>query len=108
MFVPRYSAECWLQQWKLASWLVFVTKTSGSEQTKFIDNVDVTARILLSWFRQLKVSKKTRDAVLKRLSEAEKQKVSMVLDKIELNAGEAEAAAKDSDGSESDVDMTFI
>ena len=45
---------------------------------------------------------------MKRLSEAEKQKVSMVLDKIELNAGEAEAATKDSDGSESDVDMTFI
>ena len=32
-----------------------VTNTSGSEQTKFIDNVDVTVRNLLSWFRQLKV-----------------------------------------------------
>ena len=86
-----------------------VTNTSGSEETKFIASVDVTVRILLSWFRQLKVSKKTREAALKRVSEAEKAKVSAVMEKIELNADEAEAAAKESeDGSESDVDMTFL
>ena len=86
-----------------------VTNTSGSEQNKFIASVDVTVRILLSWFRQLKVSNKTRDVVLKRVSEAEKAKVSAVMEKIELNADEAEAAAKeDEDGSESDVDMTFL
>ena len=66
-------------------------------------------RILLSWFRQLNFSKKTRDVVLKRVSEAEKAKVSAVMEKIELNADEAEAAAKeDEDSSESDVDMTFL
>ena len=66
-------------------------------------------RILLSWFRQVKVSKKIREAALKRVSEAEKAKVSAVMEKIELNADEAEAAAKESeDGSESDVDMTFL
>ena len=87
-----------------------VKNTSGSEETKFIASVDVTVRILLSWFRQLKVSKKIRDAALKRVSEAEKAKVSAVMEKIELNADEAEAAAKESeeDGSESDVDMTFL
>ena len=86
-----------------------VTNTSGSEETKFIACVDVTVRILLSWFRQLKVSKKTREAALKRVSEAEKAKVSAVMEKIELNADEAEAAAQESeDGSESDVDMTFL
>ena len=74
-----------------------VNNTSGSEETKFIASVDVTVRILLSWFRQVKVSKKIRDAALKRVSEAEK------------DADEAEAAAKESeDGSESDVDMTFL
>ena len=45
-----------------------VTNTSGSEQSKFIASVDVTVRILLSWFRQLKVSKKTRDVVLTNIS----------------------------------------
>ena len=86
-----------------------VKNTSGSEETKFIASVDVTVRILLSWFRQVKVSKKIRDAALKRVSEAEKAKVSAVMEKIELNADEAEAAAKESeDGSESDVDMTFL
>ena len=87
-----------------------VKNTSGSEETKFIASVDVTVRILLSWFRQLKVSKKIRDVALKRVSEAEKARVSAVMEKIELNADEAEAAAKESeeDGSESDVDMTFL
>ena len=86
-----------------------VKNTSGSEETKFSASVDVTVRILLSWFRQLKVSKKIRDAALKRVSEAEKAKVSAVMEKIELNADEAEAAANESeDGSESDVDMTFL
>ena len=86
-----------------------VNNTSGSEETKFIASVDVTVRILLSWFRQVKVSKKIRDAALKRVSEAEKANVSAVMEKIELNADEAEAAAKESeDGSESDVDMTFL
>ena len=86
-----------------------VKNTSGSEETKFIASVDVTVRILLSWFRQVKVSKKIREAALKRVSEAEKMKVSAVMEKIELNADEAEAAAKESeDGSESDVDMTFL
>ena len=86
-----------------------VKSTSGSEETKFIASVDVTVRILLSWFRQVKVSKKIREAALKRVSEAEKAKVSAVMEKIELNADEAEAAAKESeDGSESDVDMTFL
>ena len=86
-----------------------VKNASGSEETKFIASVDVTVRILLSWLRQLKVSKKIRDAALKRVSEAEKAKVSAVMEKIELNSDEAEAAAKESeDGSESDVDMTFL
>ena len=86
-----------------------VKNTSGSEETKFIASVDVTVRTLLSWFRQVKVSKKIREAALKRVSEAEKAKVSAVMEKIELNADEAEAAAKESeDGSESDVDMTFL
>ena len=86
-----------------------VNNTSGSEETEFIASVDVTVRILLSWFRQVKVSKKIRDAALKRVSEAENAKVSAVMEKIELNADEAEAAAKESeDGSESDVDMTFL
>ena len=86
-----------------------VKNTSGSEETKFIASVDVTVRILLSWFRQVKVSKKIREAALKRVSEAEKMKVSAVMEKIELNADEAEAAATESeDGSESDVDMTFL
>ena len=86
-----------------------VKNTSGSEETKFIASADVTVRILLSWFRQVKVSKKIREAALKRVSEAEKAKVSTVMEKIELNADEAEAAAKErEDGSESDVDMTFL
>ena len=86
-----------------------VKNTSGSEETKFIASVDVTVRILLSWFRQVKVSKKIRDAALKRVSEAEKAKVSAVMEKIELLADEAVAAAKESaDGSASDVGMTFL
>ena len=84
-----------------------VKNTRGS--SKFIASVDVTVRILLSWFRQVKVSKKIREAALKRVSVSEKMKVSAVMEKIELNADEAEAAAKESeDGSESDVDMTFL
>ena len=86
-----------------------VTNTSGFEKTKFIDNVDVTVRIALSWYRQLKVSKDSRARAFQRLSEQEKKKVMMVMDRIELNADEAEAAAEDGgDGSESDVDMTFM
>ena len=86
-----------------------VTNTSGFEKTKFIDNVDVTVRIVLSWYRQLKVSKDSRARAFQRLSEQEKKKVMMVMDRIELNADEAEAAAEDGgDGSESDVDMTFM
>ena len=86
-----------------------VTNTSGFEKTKFIDNVDVTVRIVLSWYRQLKVSKDSRARAFQRLSEQEQKKVMMVMDRIELNADEAEAAAEDGgDGSESDVDMTFM
>ncbi|CAE7319120.1 pol [Symbiodinium sp. CCMP2592] len=85
-----------------------VTNNSGQDENKFTASVDIAIRILLSWFRRLKVNKKKREAAFRRLSEAEKAKVTMVMEKIELNDEEAEEAAKDEAGSDSDVDLTFM
>ena len=84
-----------------------VTNNSGQDEAKFTASVDVTIRILLSWYRQLKVCKKKRETAFRRLSEAEKTKVAMVMDKIELNEDEV-AEAADEGGSESEVDLTFM
>ena len=84
-----------------------VTNNSGQDEAKFAASVDVTIRILLSWYRQMKVCNKKRDVVFKRLSQAEKTKVTMVMDKIELNDDEVDEAAQESGGSESEVDLTF-
>ena len=85
-----------------------VTNNSGQDEAKFAASVDVTIRILLSWYRQAKVCNKKRDVVFKRLSQAEKTKVTMVMDKIELNDDEVDEAAQESGGSECEVDLTFL
>jgi hypothetical protein len=51
-----------------------LTNSSGKEEEAFVSSVDVTIRILLSWFRRMKQDCEAREAVVRRLSAVDKKK----------------------------------